>query len=67
MELNGTHQLLVCADDVNVSAENATCVQKNTGALPETNKAVRIETNAEKLSTSLGLVTRMQGKIVMSL
>jgi hypothetical protein len=31
LQLNGTHQLLVCADDVNPLEDNTDAVKKNTG------------------------------------
>jgi hypothetical protein len=56
--LNGTHQLLAYADDVNIVGENIDTVQKNTKALLDASKEVGLEVNPEK--TKYMLVSRCQ-------
>jgi hypothetical protein len=49
MKLNGTHQLLAYADDVNIVRQNTDTIQK-TAALFDVSKEVGLEANPEKLS-----------------
>jgi hypothetical protein len=48
MKLNGTHQLLAYADDVNIMVENIDTIEKNTEALLDAGKEVGLEVNSEK-------------------
>jgi hypothetical protein len=48
LKLNGTRQLLVCADDVNLLADDVDTVKKNTETLIDTSKEVDLEVNTEK-------------------
>jgi hypothetical protein len=48
MEVNGTHQLLVYANDVNLLAVNANSIKKTAGALFEACKEVGLEVNAKE-------------------
>jgi hypothetical protein len=48
LKLNGTHQLLVYAADVNVLVGSIQTIRKNTEALVITGKEIGLEVNAEK-------------------
>jgi hypothetical protein len=46
--LNGTHQLLAYADDINILGDNIDTIQKNTESLLDADKEVGLEVNSEK-------------------
>jgi hypothetical protein len=43
LKLNGTHQLLVCADDVSLVADNMDIIKKNTRTVIDGSKEVDLE------------------------
>ena len=51
LKLNGTHQLLAYADDVNILEGSIHTVKKNVEALVTATKEIGLEVNAIKLST----------------
>ena len=48
MKLNGKHQLLICADDVNILGGSLHAMRKNTEALVVASKEIGPEVNADK-------------------
>jgi hypothetical protein len=48
LKLNGTHQLLAYADDVNLLGDNIDTIKKNTETLIYASKDVGLEINVEK-------------------
>jgi hypothetical protein len=48
LKLNGTHQLLVYADDVNLLEDDIDTIEKNTETLIDASKEVGLEMNVEK-------------------
>jgi hypothetical protein len=47
LKLNGTHQLLVYADDVNLLGDNIDTIKKNTQTLIDTSKEIGLEVSME--------------------
>jgi hypothetical protein len=49
LELNGTHQMLVYAYDVNILGDYIYTINKNTQNLIDASKEIRLEVKAEKI------------------
>jgi hypothetical protein len=48
LKLNGTHQLLVYADDLNLLGDNIDTIKRNTQTLIDASKEIGLEVNIEK-------------------
>jgi hypothetical protein len=61
LKLNGTHQLLPYADEVNLLGDNIDTIKKNTEIVIDASTEVGLEINVEKIKLSICcyLVTRM--------
>jgi hypothetical protein len=53
LKLNGTHQLLAYADDVNLLGDNIDTIKKNIETLIDASKEVGLEINVEKTKYTL--------------
>ena len=49
LKLNGTHHLLVYADNVHILGGSVHTIKENTEALVVTSKEIRLEVNADKI------------------
>jgi hypothetical protein len=62
MKLNGTHQILVYAEDINLLADNINTIQKSTEALIGAHKEVGLEVNSERTKCMLMSCHQNAGK-----
>jgi hypothetical protein len=65
LKLNGTHQLLVYADDVTLLEDNIDTIKKSSETLIDIYKEVGLEVNTEKTKYTLLSHHRMQGIIII--
>jgi hypothetical protein len=49
LELNGTHQLLVYVDDINLLGDSVNTVKENSETLLDASRNIRLEVNVEKI------------------
>ena len=65
LKLNGTQQLLVYADYVNILGESVNIIKENAEALIVASKEIGLEVNVVKLSTFSRLEIRMQHEVTI--
>jgi hypothetical protein len=65
LKLNGTDQLLVCGDDVNILGGSVYTVKENAEALIVNIKETGLEVNTDKLSTCSCLEIRLQEEVTV--
>jgi hypothetical protein len=64
MKLNGTYQLLVYADDVNLLGDNVDTIKKNTQTLIDASKEVGLKVNTEKIMLLLRHQNARQNPVI---
>jgi hypothetical protein len=64
LKLNGTHQMLVYVDDVNLLRDNVDTIKKNKESLIEASKDIGLEVNQRKLSICCCFISRMLGNVM---
>ena len=65
LKLNGTHQLLAYADDVNILGGSIHTLKENAEALVAASREIGLEVSADKLSTWSCLENRMQDEFTV--
>jgi putative IMPACT (imprinted ancient) family translation regulator len=62
LKLNGTHQLLAYADDVNLLANNLGTIEKNIGTLIDANSEVGLKRNVQETKYTLKTNYKNEGQ-----
>jgi len=65
LKLNGTHQLLVYADDVNILGGSIRTLKENAEALVDATREIVLEVSADKTRTRSFLEIRMQDEFTV--